>query len=347
MRNKIIMLVLSVALAVSLAAVGCAEPEAAKPTVLRMVDHSVAESVRGDALNIFKESVEELTNGRVQIELYFAESLLEEAEFLAGTKEGTCDMCVVAPGKHIAELPHWAVLETCPYGPDLVQQIDFYWNLLDEIPELVEDYTNLNQKIFAFSHTPVLAIYTSKPCDTIWDLAGSSIRCYAQPHAVMMEVLGALPVSMPTAEAFTAMQRGTIDGTLTTFEAGYRFRFHEAVKGVTILYLSDMSPNSSNPFSINIDSFNKLSEADQKVLMDCGEEMTIYIANGIAEQVAVMRQEMIDIGCTIVDVPSEDQAQWRDDPRVDALPDEWAKKMGGNATEIVDKLRVLLAEATK
>jgi len=314
-----------------------------KPIVLRYADHSPAKGMRWDGLSFFKEELEKRTDGRVKFELYFADSLVSEPECVIATEKGTADATSVSPGKHVSELPYWEIFGALTAFPGAVEQVDLFWKILDEVPELTEDWNKLNQKVWGFHHLPPLSLFLAKPVNSIWDVKGKTIRVYCPSHATLIEALDAFPVYLPMAECYMAMERGTIDGVLTPSESGFRFRFHEVAKGV--MYCDSVWAGTTNVFSVNKDSLNKLSAADQKVFMDCGRDMTAYISDLMGDKMADYRAEVPTLGGTLVDVPRADQEKWTSAPKVAAMADEWGRKM--NASHIVDKLRELAAEAMK
>ncbi len=341
MRKKIIIALVVLMLGTSLLLAACAEP-APEPVVFRVAEHSASTGIRADALNFFKECVEERTGGRALVEIYFSDTLVSEKESLVACEQGTCDIAFITPGKHIAEIPYWEAMDVVPIIPSLEKQEAMWWRILDEIPEFAADYENINQKVIGFHPKDPHTMYMVEPVDSIWNLEGKTIRVYCAADAKKIEVLGALPVSVPMAECYTAMQSGTIDGAFAALESGHRFKFHEVAKGVVVV---DTQCSGGNVMSVNLDTLGKLSAADQQVFEDCGKEMTTFIVNSVASQLDGIRADIVDHGCTILDVPSEDQDKWNSDPRVLALADEWAEKM--DAAPLMEKLKKLVAESLK
>jgi len=362
MKKRLLWTIMGLVLVVALVASACAAPAPTptptptpkptptptpapkvKPVIIRMADHSPATGIRADGLNFFKEELEKRTDGRVEFEIYFSDTLVSEPECVAAVEKGTADATSVSPGKHVSELPYWEVFGALTAFPGPIGQIDLFWKILDEIPEFTEDYNKVNQTIWGFHHLPSLALFLVKPANSIWDVKGRTIRVYCPPHASLIEALDAFPVYLPMAECYMAMERGTIDGVLTPFESGIRFRFHEVATQVN--YLDSIWAGTTNVMTINNDSLNKLSAADQKVFMDCGREMTAFISELLVSQMDGMFAGIGELGHELVKVPQADQEKLTSNPMVKALPDEWAGKL--NASHIVDKLRELAAEAIK
>lgn len=80
-------------------------------------------------------------------------------------------------------------------------------------------------------------LWSKFPVDNLSDLQGKKIRVFAKAQADFMAALGAVPVSIPIAEVYSALERGVIDGAVTGPEVANGFKYEEVVDYATDLLL--------------------------------------------------------------------------------------------------------------
>ena len=118
-------------------------------------------------------------------------------------------------------------------------------------------------------------LITKHPIRTIADLKGYKIRVHNNELLQMMKAAGANPVFLPMAEAYPALQRGVVDGAVSSLEGIYGNKFHEVAK-----YVSNWPLGlGSYVWVANKESFNALPKDLQgKVLKNFEDkyEMATY-----------------------------------------------------------------------
>ena len=85
-------------------------------------------------------------------------------------------------------------------------------------------------KVARASMTGSYHLYTKKPVKKLEDLKGMKLRAGGGPHAKILGALGATQVSMPAASAYTALQRGTLDGYHINDPVALIFKAQEVTK---------------------------------------------------------------------------------------------------------------------
>jgi len=314
-----------------------------KPIILRVAEHSPSVGIRAEGLKFLADKVEKETDGRVKLQIYWSDTLIKEKEMMLGCKRGSASMVVVMTQKFQKELPHWLAFNTLMSGPGYRTQVDMWYKAMDEIPELIEDFAKQNQKVVGFHAIPYRVHYMTTSVSSLWDIKGKTVRVNSEAYATLQKAAGALPVFMPMSECYMAMERGTIDGVFTSFEAAYRFKFYEV--GKTLLLHKTIWPGGVNILSINRDTFNKISPADQEALLAAGRKMSYYFADLNDRDMDMMMSDIRKAGVTIVDTPAADIEKWVNDPSVVAISDKWVKKTG--RPDVMKKVKKIVAEALK
>ena len=121
-----------------------------------------------------------------------------------------------------------------------------------------------NTHVLWFSTSPVNSIITKDtPVKKLEDLQNLSLR---GPGVIgdVVKALGATPKPVPMVEAYDAISRGVVDGSMTPIETLFSFRLAEAIDYVTNCW------EASNVYTfyvvMNKDTWNGLSAEHQKVL---------------------------------------------------------------------------------
>lgn len=101
------------------------------------------------------------------------------------------------------------------------------------------------------------------------DLTGLVLRTPPGLFSALTEALGGAPVTMPPGDVYTALQRGVIDGYLTVYLAPPDFGWQELTKYVV------MPGFYTDPFIflMNLDTWNKLPPHLQTLLIDVSKEL--------------------------------------------------------------------------
>lgn len=114
-------------------------------------------------------------------------------------------------------------------------------------------------------------LYSKKDIKSLDDLKGMRIRVFSPAMAQFVSAVGAEPVSVPYAEVYTALDRGTIDGAITCALCGWEQKMHEVTK-----YLVDihMGTAVSTLFVVSNKTWSRLNEEQRKIMTDVGLEFT-------------------------------------------------------------------------
>lgn len=130
-------------------------------------------------------------------------------------------------------------------------------------------YQKLGLKLIASPMTPDggYAIFLRQPPGPSGDLQGRKIRGTPSYNAVF-RMLGATPVQLPPAEIYSALEKGVVDGAAWPVIGPLNYRWYEVSK----FLLRPAFGFNMNPIFMNLAAWNKLSPADQKILVDTGKK---------------------------------------------------------------------------
>lgn len=270
------------------------------------------------------QSVERRTNGRVKFELTSLPELgLGGAETIRIIKTGVVDVAEVYGGYVAGELPMLEILEIPGIFPDpeTAKKAILAWKPYET--KILEE--RANAVLLAMAVYPDQAIFSKRPVRKIEDFKGLKTRVHSVALASLVAGLAGEPLTVAFAEAYTALERGTLDAGITGTKPGFGLRWYEVAK-----YL--VGPISMRPhvaLSINKHTWKRLPNDLQAVLK---EEAEAIVEGKAFEAIEVWNQEGIDKnvekGMEHQPFSPDVQASIKEILRAKVVPD-WVRRAGG------------------
>jgi TRAP-type C4-dicarboxylate transport system substrate-binding protein len=171
-------------------------------------------------------------------------------------------------------------------------------------------------------HPPGHFHLAKKQVKVLEDLAGLKIRAATPMTNTMVKTLGAVPVSITAPDTYTALERGTIDGTIFPWEAISSFKIAEVLKWhvASGLYVAPL-------FTLmNQKKYDSLPPDLRKVIDDLSGNFGAEFNGRVWDQNELVGIEAIKkAGATIYTLPPEERQRWA--ARLKPIEDEWLKGM--------------------
>lgn len=272
--NKWIVLIILVLMATLIMVIGCAKSEPTtpkedattlkeEPIKLRYGTYYGLEHPESRADLQWIEKIEKETGGRVEIEPYWAGSLVSLKETFEDVKAGVADISLILPGNNPSGFDfHRAEFMLFYYGvPDWETSYRVYHEVHEKYPEDPEwDQVKILARSGITSASPY-NIVSVTPIRKLSDLRGKIIKSTGEFDYILKE-FGAEPLQMPMAEVYNALQKSILDGALAPYETLKAFNFAEVANYTTIL---DFRAGIYPIRIMNLDSWNSLPTDIQKV----------------------------------------------------------------------------------
>lgn len=265
LKRKLLAVVLSLALILSLGSVSFAAEKKFEWTFVSSMGPSLVQNV------YYRQLCQEITkrsNGALHVEfLMLGEHPYSSGEMLSVIRDGLAQMGQ-GQGLYVTgEEPLMGAVDLAFMMPNLEKAIKIKnrW-----ISEVLQDYLGKkwNQRITTSFLLSGEAVHAHKILNSFEDLKGQKIRVWSKETSELVEVVGAVPVTVAYSEVYPALQKGIVDGGLTTCAGAYTDRWWEVVDHITIW-------NFSFPLDfsvVNLEAFNGLPEDLQKIVLDtCSE----------------------------------------------------------------------------
>ena len=224
-----------------------------------------------NAFEPWKKIVEEKTSGRVKVNVYHGGVLGTSKAVLADVKGGVYDVGLMISGYYydtpifkltIGELPFAITSQTA--GLKVMEEFtDKYGK------DVFEKLGIKNMGVFV-SESYVL--FSTKPIRRFEDMKGKRIRAAGKAWVQIDKAWGAVPTPMQPEEAYTALERGTLDVMQYGPSSAMGWKYYEPAPYVTLVN----TPTIIGGMIMNKTFYDKLP-ADLKKLFD--EELNPALMN--------------------------------------------------------------------
>jgi len=121
-----------------------------------------------------------------------------------------------------------------------------------------KEYSNV--KLLFFYAIGPYQLWSNVKIMNVEDLAGKKLRCPSPTFVEVTKALGAVPVSMPAGEIYTAMQKGIINATWACGDMAAAFKIGEVAKYVIMTNIG----TTTQTFAMNKKPYQSLPEEGKK-----------------------------------------------------------------------------------
>jgi len=262
-RRLIIGLAVIAVMALPLLLLACSQPAPAKTYELKYASGLAPGGWSEEFAKKYCEGVAKVTNNQVTIKYFMGGALGKAADQIEMLKNGVADIVYHAP----------------PYTPGRfpVSEVSAVPFLITEPFKVAQFHTEIskNPKVTEFNDLKVLAFLATNPTNlylktkevrTAEDLKGMKIRGVGGIYSQTIEALGAAPVSIPTAEVYSALDKNVVEGLTTNSNFLTQIKGWEVIKygirdgingGVHMMLMSKKTWDSFPPdIQKKIDDFN-------------------------------------------------------------------------------------------
>ncbi|MDO8957976.1 MAG: TRAP transporter substrate-binding protein [Deltaproteobacteria bacterium] len=222
------------------------------------------------ANQIFVDYVNKHGRGIVQIDFFHSGKLLQAKELMPGLLQGTADIIVDTDSYVMGTAPILGILELPFLYKD---EFDFskktrigtpLFNLINQ--ELAKQNLII---LSSCASTPEHIWSVKKPIKRVEDLKGLRIRTAGRVEAEVIKALGAASTTLPSAEVYEALKRGTIDASLHYLGTVPGRSLQEVYKFVTLGYWASYG---RQPY-MRLDRWKALPQEIKDVLIAAGKAM--------------------------------------------------------------------------
>lgn len=294
--------------AAMMAAVGFSGAVQAADLTLRISLQLPMKSHLGQNLLMFKNEVEEKSNGDIAVEIYDSAQLYKDKEVPAAVGSGAIEMGVASLTRYVGDIPAVDV---------------FYQPFLFDTEEKVRKATAKDSPVrgpldaaIAETGASVLwwqayggAIMLSKdePLHGPADMEGKKVRVFGKTLGDFTVAAGGAPTLISGSEQYIAYQRGTVDIGMTGVSGVKSRQLWEVMDNITVTNHADVE----FIVVVNTDFWNGLTDEQRNIISTAAQNAEADVRNRMTEIEAAAYAAAEEAGMTVYRPTEEELAKWR------------------------------------
>ena len=322
---KIISLLIAVALLAGGAALGPAPATAqAKSIVWNLPTVAAPTYYHTVNYQAWGAKVKEKSGGRMEIRVHPASSLYPGPELIPAVLDGRSEI-----GTVLASYLTDVLLEMGPLElPFMTSSIDEHKKAAMQLRSFyTEMLAKKGLKLLAINTWPSQQLFSTVPIRTVADWRGKKIRVYGADSANVTRLLGGAPINIAFGEVYSALEKKTVDGAMTSATNAEPMKFFEVAKFVDYWYIAGAAQEW---LVANQKAWDALPKDLQQIVLDAVKETNLEEKEW-ADAAAFderTRKRLPELGMTIVDPSKDEMDKARKVAR--AAWDTWLSRTGAD-----------------
>lgn len=289
------------------------------------------------------QCVKEGTNGLVDFRYYPGGQLAKNAEMLKALNSGVADVAPV-PIAYVSDKLPLNTVATLPGlgGGTSVDMVRAYSQSIQSGPLAREIAGNKMVPLWVKLSPPYQIVSAVGPLRTLEDFKGKVLRSAGGSLNFTIEEMGASPAEISIGDSYIAMERGTVDGTISFLSSLKPYNLHELMNAVS---LNGDFGSFPLMFAVRKQRWDTIPPETQAVMTQCGSEVQTSFAEFNDEERANLYQEFADQGVDVYEFAPEDLNVINDHLKV--VLERWVSRLAGRglpAQEVLDTYRGHLNE---
>jgi C4-dicarboxylate-binding protein DctP len=261
----------------------------------------------------------ELSGGKIKIKHFAGGTLFKDKEIPEAVMSGGCSLGIATSSRwagHVSGLHMWEV----PFLYTSKKQVETVADKV--IPIFDKALYSKGAKLLGFVYYGDADGIgnAKKPLYKPTDLGGLKMRSFSAIASASLEAAGGTPVVMSSAEVYTAIQRGTIDGAISGTTTFVVRKWMEVVKHITVLRGMVGYPALPFTMAVNRNSWENMEPAAQKIMMQVAKEAWRYSGEQVMEETDKAIKTLKEQANLKVQVIPFGSAQWKEWRKVMAKP---------------------------
>ena len=283
----------------------------------------------------FAKEVQEKTHDQLQITVYsLGELPYKPTEAVSIIRDGFVDAGVLVSDFVAGEIPIFNLTNL----PMLITNADEQTQAMKIlVPYMERELNKRGLKLLFWRYNSQKSLFgRGTPVTNLEDIKGKKIRTFGSADAQFIKSLGGIPVTMPSTEVSTAMQRGVMDAFIASAFYSVGLRWDELCDWA---YLMNITAITSYECA-NMKSLEKVSEANRKILFDTAAKYHDRWREDIIALENKARESMAKDGKKMTEMSQEDRRTATE--IIKPYWEKWAASVGPDAVEALQKVREVL-----
>ncbi|QEW22021.1 Extracytoplasmic solute receptor protein YiaO [Marinibacterium anthonyi] len=282
----------------------------AQTTTLRIQTHYAPETVSGKLAGEFVDNVQTMSNGSIQIEMFYSSSVVKSVEAFDAAATGILDCDMTGGGYQTGKNPAFQFVGDIMGGyATPYQQLSwlYYGGGLDAAQKL---YNKYDMELIGWWVYGQESLASTKPISGPDDLKDWKFRSPPGMETKIFEKLGAKPIVMDFTEIFTALETGIIDGADASGIANNMgMGLYDIAKNANYPGFHSMP---SDHLACNKAVFDAMPDYQQRILKVSMQALALQTALSFEKANAEAAAQLREQGVTIYAWSDDDLQAFRD-----------------------------------
>jgi TRAP-type C4-dicarboxylate transport system substrate-binding protein len=265
------------------------------------------------------EHIREMSNGRMNIEIYAGGELVPNEEVMDAVRDGSIELGEIYGGYFAGKYPIGDLDNFWPFCLETWVEMDALYRihgLLEYQRSYWEEY-GIRYIYPTYYPGPLLTL--TEPATSLDDLRNMTIRAIGSKGQIL-DIAGVPTTYVPYPEIYTALATGVVDGQVSggIGEIYFDERFHEVSP---YLLLPPMQGAAATPMYANLEAWNSLPSDLQRIMDVAMQDYAAYLAATFDYEAVEAKIGIVEEGAEFVTLDDESAAELR------AASAEWTAQM--------------------
>lgn len=278
--------------------------------------------------------VQELTKGKVEFKYFPSEQLAKSKDLLDAARNRIADITYVAPLYISDRLPLSGVVALPGIPGSAREKTDAYGKI---VGDLLADAEFKREGV-----VPLLAVtvagyeigMTGPRIESMDDLRGKKIRSSGGLQEQSVKALGGAATQIAAPELYAALERKTVDGTITPLASMTPYGLHEVVKSMTVNANLGTFPIT---YVVNATVWNGLPADVREAMRAAAVEVSATFGSYVDAETTRAADDLKKRGLDLYELPTAVSQEFA--KRAEPIGSEWAKRLDGRGLPASDVLK--------
>jgi TRAP-type C4-dicarboxylate transport system substrate-binding protein len=255
--------------------------------------HSISEA----GIQPFMEEVRRASDGRIDFDYRSSEQLVAAEDNHWALRAGVADVGNILYMDSQMSLMYVPQLPGLFSDREVVGASQAFWEFVQTNPKIQADFREWRMRpLFCFTTTNYQMQFSDRSVTDLADAEGKQVRAAGSilPHTI--EATGAVSTDINAAEAYDAFNRGVVEGLSLSVTSMRDYSFYELIESAVIGLDLGGFPVC---YAIGTDRWKQLSEEEQRILREAGDQAVVASAttlrNQVAKEIEQWKRDGIDV----------------------------------------------------